>query len=308
MLVTPQLHRELARLPWERGAAARALEEARREAWIGPRVGLRVGTRPGTAPGPNGDEIGNGGGGSFAGVSRDATSLIYVPANASEWTTFRTAGSLSIANPNSLWLCQEAAGNLADSIGAIALTATGGLFQQAVAGWSRKAVGTTDGSSDKFVAGAGVGPSPATTSQLWLFLMSLPATPAANRVIGGINCPSATNACRALHLTATGLPRNNVVGVNTDGASSISSAVHPVVVHYDRTNSVANLYTRLDKVVGTYSASVTDGDKGLGNAGASTASGRLCLYAAMWSGAAAEVSAAVVKSLLTTMGFVIPWS
>jgi hypothetical protein len=83
-------------------------------------------------------------------VSRDATSLRYVPANGSEWAELLSG--TGIPNPAHLYLFQEASGNPADSIDGKALTASGTLaYQQAVAGWSRLAIKTTRNAAGKMV-------------------------------------------------------------------------------------------------------------------------------------------------------------
>lgn len=246
------------------------------------------------------------GGDPFAGIDRDATSNIYYPANSSQWTQFRSAASLSIGNPNSLWLCQEASGNLADSIGSLTLTATGSpAYNQAVAGHTRLGLTVgTDGAADRFAAAAGVGPSPATTSQVWLFGCLFPATPAAVRTVGGLNITSGTNSFRVMHLNATGFVRNQVVSVNTDGANSCSTEFHLIVMRYDRANSVGNVYTKDEKLVGTYSASVNDGAKGILNGSLTKV-----VYIAMWSGANAEnFTDGNTKSLVQAMGTPVGWS
>lgn len=260
--------------------------------------GLRSGLRSGLNPPVGGDP--------FAGIDRDATSNIYVPADAGQWTQFRTAAGLAMANPDSLWLCQEAAGNLADSIGALPLTAVGApVYQQAVAGWTRKGVAASaDGVADRFHLATGVGPSPATTSQLWLALMLMPATPVgATRFHMGLNVASGTNSVRHGHLVTSGLPRVQVSGVTADGANSISTEFHACAIKYDRTNNVANAYTLDEKIVGTYSAAINDGAKGFCNASLAKV-----VYACMWSGANAEVSDANLKALLQAMGFAPAWS
>lgn len=280
---------------------------------LGPRIGPKVGPRVGPAVGVSADPIappaGGGGGGGIPGVSRDASSLIYVPNDASEWTTFRTATGLATANPDSLWRCQEASGNLADSIGALTLTATGTVdYQQAVTGWTRRGVLLTDGTTEKFVAASGVGPSPATTSQAWLFFVQLPATPATARSIMGLNCAVGATRFVAIHLNASGGIRANCVGVNVDDATSHSSMVIPCLVKYDRTNGEAKVYTSLVKVTGTYNSGVIDGDKGIGSA-STAACASTTIYGAMWSGANAEaLTDAAVKALFQALGWSIPWS
>jgi hypothetical protein len=276
---------------------------------IGPKVGPRIGPAVGVSADPIAPDGGGGGGGGIPGVTRDASSQIYVPASAGEWTAFRSATGISASNPDSLWLCQEAAGNLADSIGALTLTATGTVeYQQAAAGWSRQGVRLTDGTTEKFVAASAVGPSPATTSQAWLFIVALPATAANARSVMGLNCAVGATRFVAIHLNASGGIRANCVGVNVDDVTSHSSMVVPILLKYDRTNSEAKIYTSLVKVAGTYSAGVVDGDKGIGSA-ATAACASTTLYGAMWSGAAAEaLTDANAKALLTAMGWSPPWS
>lgn len=244
----------------------------------------------------------------IAGVTRDGSSLIYTPASSSEWTALRTAAGLSVANPNSLWLAQEASGNLADSIGSVTLTASGSpTYQQTVTGWSRKAVAAADGSSDRFTAGAGVGPNPTTTSQTWLAILAMPAVNASTRVVWGISVDSNTNGCAMQRVGTTGVARFRVVGVNADSAGSHANQVIVAVVKFDRTGSAAVLYSNLAKVVGTYSASVVDQLKGFGSIAATMEAAKM-LYGCMWSGANAEISDANIKALLQAMGWSIPWS
>lgn len=268
-------------------------------------IGSRIGSKSrftGSIVGSVGDDEGSTD--PFAGIDRDATSNIYLPADSAQWTQLRTAAGLSMANPDSLWLCQEAAGNLADSIGALTLTAIGApLYQQAAAGWTRKAVSVSaDGAADRFAATAGVGPSPATTSQLWLILGTMPATPAGTRFFLGLNLTGGLSNHRLGHLLASGFPRSQVNGVNVDGSNSISNELQACAVKLNNTASEAKSYTLDEKLTNAFVA-VADGTKGFGN-------GSLIkvVYAAMWSGAAAEVADADFKALLQAMGFTVAWS
>lgn len=80
------------------------------------------------------------------GVTRDATSNWFVPQTSTEWTNL-LAGT-GIPSPTNLWKCQEASGNLADSIGSATLTAhnSGGMtYAQTISGWTRKAVQLAEG-------------------------------------------------------------------------------------------------------------------------------------------------------------------
>ena len=69
-------------------------------------------------------------------VTQDALSGWYFPANSTEWTSLLSGTGIS--NPSSLWLCQEASGTLADSIGSRPLTISGTpSYQQPAVGFSR---------------------------------------------------------------------------------------------------------------------------------------------------------------------------
>lgn len=263
---------------------------------IGPRIGSAIGETLGP-------RVGLVRGSAAAVVAdRDATSNIYVPSTSAQWT------ALGLTAPNSLWLCQEASGNLADSIGALTLTATTTpTYQQTATGWTRVGVGLDDNTADRFVAGAAVGPDPTTTSTLWLYYTVLRVEATTARIIGGAtrSSSSTTNARLVLSPSAG----TNRLSVNCNGVSATGSADHAVGTHafafrYDRTNSAVVGYSELEKITGTYAAGVVDGDKGIGG---NTSADAVFVYAAMWSGAAAEKSDAQIKSMLQTLGWTIAW-
>jgi YD repeat-containing protein len=90
-------------------------------------------------------------------VTRDATSGWFVPQNASEWTELLTG--TGIPNPTNLWLLQETSGSLADSIGTASLAAhnSGGMsYNNAINGWSRRALELTDGSTSYWSSSSSV--------------------------------------------------------------------------------------------------------------------------------------------------------
>lgn len=242
----------------------------------------------------------------YAGVTKDATANIYFPSTSGEWSTFRTAASLVMAAPNSLWLCQEASGNLADSIGANTLTAASLSYQQAAAGFSRKAVSCAVATGAGATLASGAGPNPASTSSLWLGVMAVTA-PASTRQVMAAGGALAASEMSLRATATTSVPSLKCAGTATAGAVALVTTLSPVVLRYDRTNSAAKAYTAAEKVTGTYSASVTDGTKGFGNGIVTNAAFSLA-YGAMWQGAAAEGSDADLKTLLTAMGFSIAWS
>lgn len=224
---------------------------------------------------------------------------IFVPENAGHFTT------LGQAAPQHLWLCQDAAAGVdaAPAIGALSLSGLNGpSYEQAVSGWTRLGLGIADGTAQRFVLGSGVGPDPTTTSQLWLAYIDLTATPAATRRLFGLGGATPCDA----RVTTGPLARLTVAAVSADGAANpVTGGVRPVAVLYDRTNSRAVLYTDQEKTVGTYSGTVTDGIKGFGTG---TAPAALMLWACLYTGAAAEISDAQVKSMLQALGWTIPWT
>lgn len=236
----------------------------------------------------------------------DATSGIAVPASATEWSAFIAAKGLSISVPSSLWLMQESSGNLSDSIGSLTLTANGTpLYQQSVTGWTRKGVGFNEGVAQRFAAASGVGPSPATTSQTWLWLCAITSTPSATRMIATVSTAATSFDARYL---STGHVRAQIAGTNADGTGAPTGAgVMPFALKYNRTGSESKVFTGQEKLAPIYSASVGDGFKGVGGGTTNAITGQ-CVYGAMWSGTAGEISDADLKALLVAMGESIPWS
>ncbi len=70
-------------------------------------------------------------------VNRDGPDNWYVPLSAANYTT------LGLAPPDYMWLCGEASGNLASTIGSLSLTKNGSseTYRNAVPGWSRLFLG-----------------------------------------------------------------------------------------------------------------------------------------------------------------------
>lgn len=238
-------------------------------------------------------------------VTKDATSGIRIPQSSTEWTNFIAYHGLAAGVPSRLWLLQDASGNPAAAIGADSLTANNTPnYQQSETGWTAKSIGLDAGTADRIVLASGTGPDPATTSQMWFGLISFPAIPGATRVAFGINNNSATLGCHILHMTTSGFIQLRVLALTTDGTSNHSAGIHPVIVQYDRTNSLARVLSDLEIVTGTYSTLVVDGNKGLGS---NSSANVKCLYMAQWQSAAAELSQANIKSLLQVLGWTIPW-
>ena len=244
---------------------------------------------------------------SIGGVTRDAASGIYTPANSSEWVTFLNAIGNPVATPNSCWQMQEASGNLADSVGALTLTAAGTpTYQNTVTGtaWTRKAVVIPAGQATRFAMASGTGPNPGTTSQTWVWLGQFIGTPAAARFCAGLS-----NGTHAFEIGANNVPRAiiQIDGVTTQGTvNPVALNISPICIVHDRTNTSDRMYTLVEEIVGTYSAATNDGLKGWGaNGGTSCATE--CVMGIMWSGANGEITKTNLRLLLQGMGFTIPW-
>lgn len=265
-------------------------------------VGTKVGARVGPVVG-----LDFGGGNPLASVTKDATSGIFTPASASEWSAFISAKGLSIAVPDAIWLLQEASGNPTDSgsSGLFGLTASGtGLaYQQAVAGWSRKAITFTDGGTGLLKSTSASLPDISTTSQFTVLLANITATPAAVRNI----ITQGTTTKASINVTIT--PRARAVsGANiSDGTTSPTGAVRPWGLRTNRTAGSTTGFTDVEKLVPTFSTSLTGKTVGIGSNGSSSPA-MAVLYGWQWNGANAEISDANFKALLQALGLTIGWT
>lgn len=249
----------------------------------------------------------------IAGVTRDALSEWYVPASVTEWPTFLTAIASAMSAPDALWLCQEAAGSLADSIGSVALTAANApAYRQALAGWTRKWCGW-DGSGlfvQRFSSSAAALPNLSTTDVFTIAYVAAPASnPAAARAIlthGTIATRSSTD------LLATGFVQDrSVANLSASGASAFcGGGAHFVGKLFDRTNSRDVSYTESEKLVATLGPTAAGNLFTLGaQAGGFNGIAGGYLYVAQWWGAKARVTDAQVKALAAGLtGLTIPWS
>ncbi len=235
--------------------------------------------------------------------SVDATSGKGVPADATEWGD--VASAAGIASPSALWLCQEPSGDLADSIGGHTLTAGNSPSHAAsVSGWSRLAVQIGANSGSWFFNTSSLG-NVTTTSHLFLAYLKLTAVPTAARDVMGLG---SSVSHRNIQAVAGPLyrARRNSDGTFTDGTQDPgTSAVRPVVLKVDRANSEHKVYT--DQEVFSHAWATPSGGAALINfGGAVTASaGIQILYATCFTGSAAELSDAEVRTLLEALGWTV---
>ncbi len=270
---------------------------------IGPRVGLRIGPRVGLRVGMLGDSTG------IPGVTRDSGNLNYYPANASEWTSLLSFASLATGNPASTWPCQEASGNLLDAISTVHLTpqVAGHLYQQTVAGATRKGVRGVDGTSNQRWDNTTNAPNANSTSVGLLLFIAFPVAPG---TISGICQPVGTTADGTLRWNTNGTLRLLSGGAAANLVSSVASRSTWVYFQHNRTAGTVKVFTDLEKFSGTYTLPASGTNALIGGSGgaAGPISAATYAYAAEFTGAAAEQSDAQVKTLLQTLGATIPWT
>ena len=243
-------------------------------------------------------------------VARDATSLKRMPATLTQWTDFNAyhvaIGTVDFPDvlPSSLYLFQEASGNIVDAIGGITLTATGAslLYQQAVTGWSALEFRTPDGLASHNAQNTTTAVDISATSALWMLYIRMPAaTPAATRRFGRINATGILSTITATPVLqcVTGGAGGSTVG----GASNPTAAVRPLVIQVDRANTRAMVLTDQETITGTAGTYATIA-LGVGSSGGNSADAGY-IYGPLFTGAAAEISVAGTKSLLRAMNWTI---
>lgn len=273
---------------------------------IGLRTGIPEGPRGGLAVGLSADELMAPpvGGGGIPGVTRDAASQWYFPASAAEWTTFMAAIGVGTGNPTSTRNCQEASGALLDSISTVNLAQSGAghLYQQTIAGFTRKAVRTVDGTVGQKWINSTTAPDPNAVSTLWLAVIEFPAAaPAANR------CLMANAAALDCRLT-TGGKIAIINGASTNGTANPLGGVHIVGVQHNITAGTFIAFTDQEKITGTFAVNASNPMFVLGGQTAAAANVGY-LYESEFSGSAAEGSSLNIKALIQGLtGITVPWS
>lgn len=249
--------------------------------------------------------IGSSGDNPMAGVSQDSTSSKYCPSSNAQWTTTMAAAGITSGNPASLWLCQEASGNLADSIGAVTLTAANNpTYSNSVTGWTRKAAATNETAPQCHFQTTSVADL-STTSYALLAYVSL-TTPTGTRELMGFG-----NSFDHRYVEVSTTPRYTsrvILGGGTAGTSDPGTAVRPILLMVNRASSKFKTYTDQEIIEQAWAAPTAGGALlCLGDAVNASAPAAYFLYAAGFSGTAAEFSDAQVRSLFRSLGWSIPW-
>lgn len=244
-------------------------------------------------------------------VSKDATSPKYFPASATEWANFLSRKGFTGITVSNLWLCQESSGNLADSIGSMTLLKNGTTtYNNVVSGYTRTAVGIPQATAARFEAAVATGWNISTTSVLLCMVAAITAQGAADRGLMTLGGAAAGTAVDVGVTATTHVPKLDVVGVTTSGASDpvTGAAVRPYTLQYDRTNTQSVFYDDQEKVVGTYNAGATDSNKGFGSSSNFAIPAALSvIYGFALTGSSAEITPATYKSLQQALGWTIAW-
>lgn len=225
----------------------------------------------------------------------DATSGKVVPASTSEWSSLLSAQGIgTLSAPTHIWKMQEASGNVLDSGASTNLTTSNVLYQKAVTGWSRKAIGGT-GSSAGTITGALV--NTGTTSFVLLTYARFDTATLALRNFVSYGTP------------VLQLPDNHIrLREGAALASTVndhSTTVHPLLLCYNITASTLKLYTDLEKLAITFS--VASGTTFQLTTSSATDPGFSdFLYSAAWDGG--ETTDADAKKLITGLGYSPSWT
>lgn len=230
-------------------------------------------------------------------VPTDGPSNYRFPSTAGHFT------ALGLAVPANLYGCQDASGSLVDSIGGqnAGLIGTGMSYQQAVAGYSRLAVASTDAANGRFTNA--VSPDPATTSCLMAVYCAVTALPAATRTIHGfgVAVPGANQ------VLTTGVMRTRLVNTQ-DGTVDRTGPVRLWLLQYDRAAGVTRGANDQELRTPAYAATASGQTTGIGGVAGAVCPAAQWLWWAQWFGADAELTLAGFRNVHNQLtGGSVPW-
>lgn len=218
-----------------------------------------------------------------------------MPTTAAEWV------GAGFQAPAHIWLFQEASGAILDKVGSKNLSAAGTVaYQQAVAGWTAKAIGsTTPGTTGNCSNATMENLNANSVLTLTYSQFTLSATTLVSRAFHGaasVNDLQA-NAASAIMRLRTGANAANGTGLH-------AATIHPIAVRWDRTNTVNAAYSDIEKVGITW-ADTAGTTMQVTAATLDTAFVGNVMYAATWVGASAELVDAQIKSMLQALGWTV---
>lgn len=237
--------------------------------------------------------------GGGAEVTTDGPGSVYVPQSTADFTT------LGLEPPTYLWLCQEASGNLQSAIGSLALAAVGSghLYEQSVANWNRKFLGTNEASNQGWYTSDAALDLAAGES---FAIMAYASTGAATASTRTLIAAKGSNNCVRIRAGAN-VPQTIHAGAAAPFASTALyniATVHPWVWFRNATANASGTKTDTQEVAGTHDESaIASTPSGIGTSGTVSAPARIC-WLAMWKGAAAEQDwKAYLQALGWTLGY-----
>lgn len=234
----------------------------------------------------------------------DATSNAKIPVTLGEWTTLLTGTGLS--NPIAAWNFQDSASFISPVVG-LAKDALGVgtlSYRQTATGWTRKGVTTTNNSANG-VSGSSLPTDMVTKSCMMLLVTQLGGPDPAGGAFGLMHLGASAQASVAVIGSGTkNLRVYHRFGttVSVDGTVDYTGTnVLVTVLQYNLTASQITLHTSQEVLKPTWSGTGAGG----GNIAFYAISGFLnapggtpLMYAALWDGAAAEMSDADVQTLI----------
>lgn len=228
-------------------------------------------------------------------VDQDAASSKYLPSSSAQWSEQLTGSG--IANPANLYLLQEASGNATDAIGGKTLTASGTLtYQQAVSGWTRKAIVTTRGTAGKLVNNTFANVN---ASSFTLMLVALVDTTGAGSTVARTIARMGTTFDGDACLESNATPRLQVGRGGTSsrvaGSTNPTGAVHVYFLRVDDTANTVDAFLNATKIVGgAQGCSGTELCFGGDNVQTWYPNDTAYLYAAAWTSALSDADIGVI--------------
>lgn len=245
-------------------------------------------------------------GGPMSGITRDATSGIFTPQTAAEWSIVLGLARVTSGAPSAVYGFQEASGNIADAVGGFSLVNTGAAptYQSAVTGWSRKSILTVDGGSTSFRNTSASLPDISTASCSILAYLNVTGS----GVVRTLFSLGTTGAFLVSAVNASNTPslRISSGGGVADGAQGIGGAVRPIWLTINRTVNTETLSDDRERIVNTFSG-IPSGKQITMGSSASLTANCAYLYAAAFFGAAAELTTAQQRAVLQVLGWTIAW-
>jgi hypothetical protein len=248
------------------------------------------------------------GGWSQMSVGAPSFSPYVIPTDATSWATHIADKALTTAAPTRAWVCQDASGSPAPSIGSLSLTAAGAVtYQQTETGYTTAPfyfLGVPDGgASTGYHSTNAALPDPATTSQLMIVIGRVTTIPATARTLFHLASTNAT-----IRVNTDGKLRVLLCGSDSTSAASIGTAdVHVFAVKIDETANTVLFATEVQNVSATYVSPAST--RRIGVAGFDNASAGFRIRAIYhWEGAAAEAfTAAKIRELMISLGAEVAW-